>query len=407
MRSVTVNLAWRNLSRKRRRTLLSVAGVAVSCALSLVTIGYAKGKIETFVRATAEGGVGHLRLVPEEWMKARDPKWRLHDWRRELAVLRDAPGVLAAAPRLRAQGMIAMGAHAVGVEVVGVDPATEPKTLRFVRQVASGRYLDAAGRNEMVLGQGAADTLKIEAGDLVVATVVGTGGDMQSDMFTVVGLVRTGIDDVDAALCQVNMPDLERLTGQPGAGEITLILKDYRKAPELQSALSARLSPKDRLMRWDQIAPESRRAVEINGKESVWLTAILMIVALMGVASAQLTAVLERRRELAMLAAVGMSARRLSALIFLEGAVLGVLGAVGALVLAVPVDYYLATAGIDLGSNIQFSSMALDPVFRSDFDWWLVAYASILSLVTSLLASAYPAWFVSRQDPISAMRVSQ
>jgi len=407
MRSVTMNLAWRNLSRKRRRTFLSVAGVAVSCAISLVTIGYVKGKIETFVRTTADGGIGHLRLVPEEWMKARDPKWRLHDWQRELDLLRSAPDVRVATPRLRAQGMIAMGAHAVGVEVVGVDPQTEPQTFRYVRKMGSGRYLDAKGRNEMVLGQGAADTLKIEAGDVVVATVVGAGGDMLSDMFTVVGLVSTGIEEVDAGLCQVNMPDLERLTGQPGAGEITLILRDYRKAQELQTALSPKLSTADRLLRWDQIAPESRLAVEINQKVSVWLTAILMIVALMGVASAQLTAVLERRKELAMLAAIGMSGRRLGALIFLEGAVLGILGAAGALILAVPIDFYLATIGINMGSNIQFSSMAIDTVFRTDFGWWLLADASILSLVTALLASAYPAWFVSRQDPISAMRVSQ
>jgi len=303
--------------------------------------------------------------------------------------------------------MLAVGAHAVGVEVVGVDPATEPQTFRYVRRVGSGRYLEAQGRNEMVLGHGAADTLKIEAGDVVVATVVGAGGDMQSDMFTVVGLVTTGIEEVDAGLCQVNMADLERLTGQQGAAEITLILKDYQEAEGMQTALSPKLSAGERLLRWDQIAPASRLAVEINQKVSVWLTAILMIVALLGVASAQLTAVLERRRELAMLAAIGMSARRIAALIFLEGAVLGILGAAGALILAAPVDYYLATVGINLGGNIQLSSMAIDPVFRTDFGAWLFADASLLSLVTALLASVYPAWFVSRQDPISAMRVSQ
>ncbi|NTV52072.1 MAG: hypothetical protein HGA76_03540, partial [Candidatus Firestonebacteria bacterium] len=234
MKNSTFRFAWRNLTRKKRRTLLSVAGVAVSCAVCLITLGLSQGKVDMFFRVTAESGLGHLRLVPPGWLAAQDAKLRLRDWRQDLASLRGLPQVKTATPRARTQGMLAMGTHVANVDITGVDPVTEPAACKYVRHPASGRYLVAEDANGMVLGQTTADTLKIGVGDPVVVTAIGNDGSLKSAMFTVVGTVATGDPDVDASVCQVNLQDLEQLGQTPGAGEITLLVHDPESAVTLQ-----------------------------------------------------------------------------------------------------------------------------------------------------------------------------
>jgi len=410
MRSVLVHLAWRNLTRKGRRTLLSVVGIGVAAALSLITIGAGKGKVAMFLRSVAEGGTGHLRLVPEPWVASRDPKWRLHDWQRELSALRGSPRVRVATPRIRAQALLAMGVHVAGVELVGVDPTTEPAADRYVRTMTRGRYLTADDTNAMVLGQATAETLKIDPGDQLVTTVVAADGSMHSDMFTVVGLVDTGSPELDATICQAPLRALAALTGAPGAGEIALLLFDGNRAGAIRDGLESLAAPQDRLLTWDEISPQARFAVRINQQSIWWISIVLLLIAGLGVASAQLTAILERRKELAVLAAIGMGGRRLLSLIMLEGVVLGLAGAAAALVIAVPADYYLATTGLSItGGNPQMrvAGMVMDPVLRADFGMWLLGDALLLSVAAAAAASLYPAWFAMRLEPVTALRVSQ
>lgn len=406
MKSISFQLAWRNLTRKRRRTFLSVAGVAVSCAVCLISLGISQGKVDMFFRVTAEGGIGHMRLAPQGWLKSHDAKLRLADWQTDLALLRRAPQVAVATPRARAQGLLAMGTHVAGVEITGVDPATEPRSYRYVRRITSGRYLQPGESGGVVLGRSTADALKIEPGDPVVATAVGADGSMKSAMFTLAGVVATGSDDMDAAICQVNLADLEQLGQAPGAGEITLILKDPAQAAKMQKVFQPQCTPPNQVLRWDEVSPQTRAAISLNQSISGLTTLILMVVAILGVASAQLTAVMERRKELGMLLAIGMSGRRVMSLILTEALGVGLLGTVLALALSAPVLYYLAVVGLPVAKGMQAGGMLMEAIY-ANFGLWIVTDAFTLCLGAALLAALYPAWFAVKLDPISAMRVSQ
>jgi ABC-type lipoprotein release transport system permease subunit len=287
-----------------------------------------------------------------------------------------------------------------------VDPATEPASYKYVRHMTAGRYLQPSDQNCMVLGQTTATTLKIEVGDPIVVTAVDSDGAMKSAMFTLVGTVETGSDDIDATICQVNLPDLEQLGQAPGAGEITLILKDPARAQEIQKLLQPQFTAPNQLLRWDEVSPQTRTAIELNQKISGLTTIILMIVALLGVASAQLTAVLERQKELGMLLAIGMSGRRVLTLILTEALGVGLLGTAAALVVSLPVLYYLAHVGIPVAKGMQAGGMLMEAIYAS-FGFWIVTDAFVLCVGAAVLAALYPAWFAVKLDPISAMRVSQ
>jgi ABC-type lipoprotein release transport system permease subunit len=407
--SVTTRYAVRNLTRNYRRTLLSVAGITIGCSIALINIGIAKGKTEMFIRNVAEGGIGHIQVVPGNWIVSHDPGLRLHEWRKTLGTLRNDPAVVVATPRVRIQGMLAMGTRVSGVLITGVDPDTEPKALRYVRTLESGRYLKPDDSHAMVIGKSIAERLRTGIGDTVVVTVVDNTGAAKSDMFEVTGIVDLGSRQLDSLICQITRRDAEDLSGSQGVGEIAVILKDPGGADSFRNRILAQLPAGDTAWTWAQISPQSEVAVRINYAFSQVFTVILILVALLGVASSQLTAVLERKRELAMLTALGMGRISIFRLVFSEALTLGTISGLATVALAGPITWYFSRIGIrilDSGKSMTALGTVVDPVIHGDFGIWFFVYAIILSYLATVVASVYPAWYAVRLDPAETLRMS-
>ncbi len=406
--SVGTRYAFRNLTRNYRRTLLSVAGIAIGCSIALVNIGMVRGKADMYIRNVAEGGIGHIRVVPENWITSRDPNLRLNEWQRVLTELRSNPEVAIATPHTRIQGMLAMGTRMTGVEIQGIDPENEPGAFRYVRKLETGRYLSQGDNHAMVIGRAIADRLQVTIGDPVYVTAVDNVGAMKSDMFEVIGIVNLGSKQLDGGICQVLREDVESLSGLPGAGEIVVILKDANRADQIRDQVRARLPSGDTALTWAQISPQSELAVRINYGTSHILTVILVLVALLGVASSQLTAVVERKRELAVLSALGMGRLSILKLCISEALTLGTISGLATIALAGPITYYFAKIGIQVleaGKSITALGTVVDPVMYGDFGVWFFVYAGLLSYLATFLASVYPAWFAIHLDPEKSLRV--
>jgi ABC-type lipoprotein release transport system permease subunit len=295
------------------------------------------------------------------------------------------------------------------VLISGVDPLTEPRALRYVRTLESGRYLKPDDSHAMVIGKTMAERLRAGIGDAVVVTVVDSGGAAKSDMFDIIGIVNLGNKQLDSLTCQVTRRDAEILSGSAGVGEITVILKDPADADRFRDRVRAKLSSGDTAWTWAQISPQSEQAVRLNYVFSQIITLILVLVALLGVASSQLTAVLERKRELAMLSALGMGRISIFKLVFSEALTLGTLSVLAIVALAGPITWYLARVGIrilDAGTSMTALGTVVDPVLHGDFGSWFFVYAALLSYLATVVASLYPAWYAVRLDPAETLRMS-
>lgn len=408
---VSGQYAIRSVGRNIRRTILSIVGIAVGCVLALFMESMNRGRGELFARAGSSSGVGHVRIVPAGWRERRDSRLRLADWEADLAAARAVPGVAFATARARAQALLAVGTHVVPVELTGVQPEIEPHMFRYVQTVRQGRYLRAGEAGSIVLGRALVDRLTADLDDDIVATTVGPGGDIQSALFRLVGIVETGNDDSDSAVCQVAIEDVQRLTQFPGAGEVSLVLGDYRRIDAVRAQLASRVARGDDVMTLSESAPDIEGHLNQDSAVTRIVSWIILLIVLLGVASAQLAAVLERRREFAVLAALGMSGPQMVWLIVQEALMLGGGGALLAVAAGLPLVWNLAHAGLDftryLGSTYAFQGVLFDPVIYGDFGWWIVVYVGAVAMGATILASLYPAWYAARTDPAVALRVAQ
>ncbi len=409
--SVESRYAVRSVARNARRTALSVIGIGVGVALALFMESVNRGRDELFARVGATSGAGHVRVVPAGWNARRDVRMRLADPGGALAAARALPGVTAAAPRARAQVLLAMGTHVVPVEMVGVEAEPEARIYRFATKVSTGRWLAPGERGAVVVGKAIADRLRSDVGDDVVATSVGRGGSIESLMLRIVGTVATGSDETDLSVCAVALPDVAALTGLPGPGEVTLVLRDWRTVDETRARLAPALRGGDEALTWGELNPEFEGHLAQDRATSRFVSAIVLVIVLLGVASAQLAAVLERRREFAVLAALGMRGWRMVRLVVQEAVALGLAGCAAGLAAGVPLVWWISARGLDfrrlMGASWSFQGVVFEPVIYGDAGPWIVPYALAVSVGATVLASLYPAWFAARTDPAAALRVAQ
>ncbi|MFH0899551.1 MAG: FtsX-like permease family protein [Pseudomonadota bacterium] len=406
---VAVSYALRSLWRNPRRSVLSMLGAGIGTALGLLATSWASGAAEMQIRAVAESGAGHIRVVSAEWPETRENALRLAEYERAVAAVGAMPGVRRIAARARANGLLAFGNRTAAVEISGVDPIAESSFNRIITMAKlEGRYLQPGDREHVVIGRELAKRLRVRLDDDLMVTVAGKE-ELNSAMLRVVGLLETGSRDIDSGICHVTLKEIDTLAGRPGPAEIAVLLDDYHKIDDTRTALRSRLPAGSTAITWKESNPELAGNVEGDRAFTRLLILIIVVVVALGIASAQLTAVLERRREFGVLAALGMKGRQLLALILLESALVGVGGAVVALVLAGPVTYWLATHGVNIGdmmNGLSIGNVLFDPIVYGDFGAWVIGYAFAVAVGATLAASLLPARFATKADPAQALRAA-
>jgi ABC-type lipoprotein release transport system permease subunit len=400
--------ALRSLWKHSRRTILSMIGVGIGVAIGLIATSWIRGGAEMQIRAVSESGAGHLRVVPKGWTAERENTLRLPNRREIERALQSMPAVEIAAPRARVNGLLAFGNRSAGVEIVGVEPEVERRANRIVfKSEIVGRYLEPEDQGKVVIGRTIAERLRVEVDDDLYVTLAGPDG-VRSAMLRIVGVLSTGVRDLDAGICHVTLEALEEISGYEGVGEISILLDDYRRIDETRRELAGRLDGVE-VITWKEVNPGV--AANVDGDRGFMraLVAIIIIVVGLGIVSAQLTAVMERRREIAVLTALGMKARQVIALVVIEAVTIALGGSVIALSVGGAVVHRLATRGVDLralmGEDFTFGDVLLDPYIYGDFGSWIIAYALTVSLVATVAASLYPAWIASRVEPADALRM--
>ncbi len=408
IRRVAANYAFRSLFRHTRRTLLSVVGVGVGVAIALFSASWVRGAIGMEVRAAVESGTGHLRIVPTPWLEKRENSLRLSHSQQAYEAAKALRSAKVVARRARTNALLAFGNRSAGVEMIGVDPEAERRLNRIVQRAEiDGRYLEPSDAGKVVIGKELARRLDVLLDDELYVTLSGVDG-MQGAMFIIVGLVETGSDEIDSVFCHITLDTLNETTGYSGPGEITILLTDYKRLGTAEKELAGAIPSGDTVLTWKDINPSYAAGIESDLAFTKILIGIIILVVALGIAGAQLAAVLERRRELAILSALGMKGRQVISLIVLEALAIGLGGMVVAVLLGGAGAYYLASHGVNIealmGGDASFGAVLLDPVIYGDFGLWLVWYALIIAEVATIGASVYPAWMAVRIDPADALR---
>jgi len=369
-----LTLAWRNLWRHPRRTVLTAAAVALGLALVLLFLGLQDGQHAQMIESAVQMGSGHVLFQRPGYQQRRGVEMTL-DATTQAEILawsnREPPrSVRAVLPRAFVSGLLSSADGATGVNVTGIVPRVEAPVSRFVKHVEAGRFLADDDDNAAVLGHGVARVLKAHVGSKVVLMAQGAAeGEIQSRLLRVTGIVRTGLDEIDEAMLLVPLPALQELLGLAGGVHQMSLLLDAAPG-STAAARRARAELRDLdVLTWAQADPQLDAFVKIDDGGSYLFDGLFFVLIAFMVLNTLLMSVLERRREISLLGALGLSPRRRLAMVVIEATLLASLACAAGTLLGWLGHLYFAIHGLPLAwfteGNFEAGGVILDPVMYS------------------------------------------
>jgi ABC-type lipoprotein release transport system permease subunit len=406
-------LAWRNLWRNRRRTLLTLASIAFGVFLAILFTAMQDRNWADMIDLAARLGSGHVTLQHPEYLEAP----ALSRTVQHTASLRDRArsdrAVTRVTDRITGQVMLSTARDSRGAGFIAFDPAAEDSTtFAFDRAIVAGAPFPAATDRGIMVGERLATNLGVRLGDKIVYTMTDRTGEIVSGLARVSAIVRTGSPGVDAALCLLPIGTVRALLGYAPdeATQVAVFLRDQRETDAVAGRLGAGVGPEVAAVPWHEMQTGLAAFIALKVGGARFMEALIAVLVAAGIFNTLFVSVMERLREFGILTAIGWSPGRLFGLLMLESAWLGLLGLVGAAAVTALPYWYLATTGIDLssllaGNAMDVAGIAMPSTFRVGIYLDHLVVIAVAAFLATLAAGLYPAWRAGSVDPIETIRL--
>jgi ABC-type lipoprotein release transport system permease subunit len=401
-----LRVAFRNIFRQKRRSLLTFLTIFFGFVLSSLAIGITFGTFNGVVDSFTRTNLGHIQIHEKDYLDRPALYRTVDDVPRVSRLLGSLPEVEAWAPRCYAAGLASLGDKTSGVQVIGIDPERENGASRFNKKIKEGRVFRPDSSKEVILGAGLAKYLKARPGDEVVIVSQAADGSIANDAYRVVGLLDSGNPESDRIAFYLPLKTAQELFVLDGrAHQIIVVARRLDQVDALAGRITTGLQSSGlSVQTWKEFARSFYEAMMRDRRNHQIMTYIILMIVAIGVLNTILMAVLERRREYGILKAVGTKPRHIFALILLEANFLALLAVAAGSALSLALNGYLAVHGIQYAQDVTFAGMQLSRVY-SAVNIEAFAIPALTILVFTSLVALFPALKASRLDPARTMRM--
>ncbi len=403
-------LALRNLFRNKRRTVLTVAAIAFGLSMMLWTVNFQKGSYAAMIRLGVSSMAGHVVVQAQGYQDDKEVTLVVDDVAGISATLASEFPDGVVAPRIAMGGLLMSTTTSTGAALNGLDPAAEVQVQDLHTKVVAGEWFSGDDR-EIIIGQVMADTLGVEPGDKLVFMGQNGTDEVQSRMFRLRGVYRTGANQIDGRLAYCHLGAAQELLDRGDVAHmVTLHLDDPKASFVAADRAAVLLGDGVDVRDWKEALPELSGMIQMDRASGDVMMAIIGLIVAFGVLNTLLMSVLERTREFGVMLSLGMKPAQLARLVLLEGMVLGIIGALVGLLLGVAFSYHAVYVGIDYaafageGGAMEMEGIVLDSVLKGQWDPLRMSYYLIAGVIFCVLSAIYPAWSISRLQPVQAMR---
>jgi putative ABC transport system permease protein len=400
-------IAWRNVFRNRRRSWITVFSIGFGLGAMLFIWGYIDGAHLQLKENFTGLFMGHLQIHAQGFEKTMAVNQVIKDPVSIETILGRQPEITAYTQRIRSFAFFSTSRNSMGGLLVGIDPLQEPKVSKIGKTIYQGIFLNPRDRRAIVLGNLLAENLKVSLRDEVVTMIQAGDGTMKTVAFQVIGVIKTGVEEMDRGMALVSISDVQNLLGLDKAvTDIVIRVHSLRHLDRLVQTLKKQLADRNlEIMTWSEISPILQQWIEFDEAFAYVFLLIVLVVIVAGILNTILMSLLERTREFGVMMALGTKGFQLAFMVGVESFLLGLMG------LAVGIILGLSSVGIFSQVGIPFSAKvkeAMASFFISDVVYPTVVWDHILSnslvvLLSCILVSLYPAWKVSKVRPVKAL----
>lgn len=404
-----VNVAWRNIGRNKRRSVISIMAIGFAFGLLVFSMSLQRGSYMDMIQNTVRVHTGHLQLQQKDYWPEKNLADNI-DPSGVLEILEGVMHVTGASPRVSTAALVGKDDHTFGAAVIGIDPVRERNVSTLASVIRAGTFLEPGDPDGVLLGETLARNLEAGVGDEVIFIGQGADGSMAAGRLTVRGLFHTGMGDMDRSVMVAPLASVQEAFSMGGdVTEVAVLLDGDGAREEVIRELAQRLERMGRsevaVLGWPELMPGVEQGIKVDWNSGLIMYAALVLVVGFGIANTFLMAFMERIRELGVLLALGMPPARLSLMVYLESLVLVLLGLLAGFAGGFPITWYYQRHGIDFGLDETLTSRyGISPVIHPLIEPGVFAWAGGIVVIISLTVALYPAIKAARIHPVEAIR---
>ena len=398
-------MAFRNLFRNKRRTLITMTAIALGMALIDVTITIQHGSYTDLINRGVSSIAGHV--VVRSTGFADDPESRVSESSDHAARLAGVAKDAKVQRRIMLGGLLTSTSGSAAVQAVAVEAATSREVGSMYDEMISGDWLETD--RDIIIGARLAETLDVTEGEKLVF-MGQSDGEMTSRLFRLRGVFKTGAADVDGFMVVMPLAAAQEIVGgEDVATMVTLHLDDAGTWPEAVAAARTAFEGVDvDVLSWKEAMPDVDAFIEADRSIGQGMLFALFIIVSMGVFNTFLMSVLERTREFGVLQSIGMKPNQIAKLVLLEGALLGFFGVLLGSLIGAALSYSTIVNGLDftesMGEGMSNAGVVMATHFYGAWDIPRMIFFAIACFIVTFIAAIWPAWKVSRLEPVKALR---
>jgi putative ABC transport system permease protein len=411
MTSINVKMAWRNIWRNPRRSILTILAIAFACTLLVFMLSWQFGSYETMINSTVKIHTGHLQVQAKGYQDKKTMRLVVPDPTRIGDILERTPEVVAYTFRGNAFSLISSKERTYGAVVIGIDPEREAEVSTLEQMIRQGTYLSAGDTDQALVGSLLATNLQVGLGDELVVLGQGRDGSIAATVVKVKGIFSSGQDALDRSTIHIPLNYFQDVYAMYGAvHEVVALSKSLKYVAEIKRSVALSIEDtckEDNLvvLDWMELMPGLIEAIQMDLVSGFIFYIILIVVVAFSILNTFLMAIFERTREFGILMAVGTSPGRLTKVLLMESGTMTVLGIFIGIIFGSLLTWYFQVHGILIsGASDLLRQYGLPERMFPQLSVLSLSIGPAVVLIITLLTALYPAFKVRRLRPVEAIR---
>lgn len=399
-------LAWRNLWRNKRRTLLSVSSVFFALLLAIITGSLQNGSYDYMIDSAVRMYTGYLQIHGQNYWEERSLESSIDYNESLLAKIESQNSIRIAVPRLENFMLVSSGNLTKVGSIIGIDPKKEDKMSSLKSKVISGEYIDEDD-DALLISEGLARLLDVEIGDSIILYGQGIYGTTAAGIFPIKGIVKFSLPELNNRMVYLPLKLSQQLLSlENKVTSISILLTNPKELGTVQKNLKKILGNNYEIMTWEEMMPELVQIIQLDSVSGIIMLAILYIIITFGIFGTIMMMTAERTREFGILISIGMKKTRLIIVTAIESLLISLLGILSSLLVTIPMILYFNKNPIRLKGNLEEISLkyGVEPILPFNKDIDLFINQTIVVLIIGIVCALYPLLYIRKLNPVQALR---
>ncbi len=398
-------IAWRNLWRNKLRTMVIIVSVILGLWGSMFFMSLMQGMNDSRINSAINTYLSHIQLHSKSFLEDPVLENKLQKSSELLSRIQSSKFVKAYSERLIVDAMLSTSKGSYGAKLIGVNPTHESRTSNIPKHLIAGSFLNKYKKPSVIIGKKLADKLGLKLRSKVKFSFQNKAGDILSYAFRVEGIYKINNAMIEGMNVYMKLSSLEQILQTQGEiHEIGIMLNDVQDMDKLKTSLQS-ISPQNRVQSWDEVSPELGYAQEMMATFSYIFLIIILIALAFAIINTMLMAVLERRRELGIMMAIGFNKRKLFAMVVVETILLAAISTPVGMFLSYQSIAYFGRNGLhflSVSEGLEYLGISSKIYTHLDTQYYFTI--TLLTLFTTFVAALIPARKALGTEPIKAIR---